>query len=70
MTKHMGPKLTVVRSCQGCYYEESDYYTRQGDSGYDVYCTHPTAPQMGRTYVGDSNWNTPDWCPFLQPNEK
>lgn len=59
--KSKGPALTVLRSCQGCEHEESDYYAVQGDSGHKVYCTHSGE----RRRIGDTTWSTPDWCPYL-----
>jgi hypothetical protein len=59
----IGPKLTIEVSCMGCTHERSDRYRVQGDSGTNVKCAHPAVG--GGRYVGDSSWQTPDWCPEL-----
>lgn len=59
--KRIGPAVTTERSCLGCYHERAESYRRQGDSGHEVYCDHPTSD--GRR-VGDTSWSTPDWCPI------
>jgi len=59
-----GPLVTIKRSCFGCRYERSERYQVQGDSGHDVKCDHPEAPAQNR--IGDTTWQTPDWCPFLK----
>lgn len=56
-----GPKITLSVSCFGCQYEKSESYRCQGDSGQNVYCTHSALTE--RTYVGDTRWDTPAWCP-------
>jgi len=58
-----GPKFLLKISCNGCKYSKSEKYAVQGDSGFQVYCSHPLTKMV---YVGDSNWNTPQWCPLLQ----
>lgn len=58
-TKREGPKVTISYSCSGCSHERSERYVRQGDSGYIVSCALTTIR------VGDTNWETPDWCPLL-----
>lgn len=58
-----GPRITVSASCFNCTHEKSESYKAQGDSGHNVSCTHPSAPEQG--YVGDSTWTTPKWCPLL-----
>ena len=56
----IGPRIEVKKRCSGCDYKKSESYVVQGDSGRDVYCTHPS---VGKKYVGDTNWTTPAWCP-------
>ncbi len=56
-----GPRLKVVASCHGCQYVRSKYYAVQNDSGYKVECVHPAG--WGR--IGDTTWDTPEWCPFM-----
>jgi hypothetical protein len=56
----VGPHLHLSARCFGCKFERSVSYRCQSDSGHDIYCDHPEA--QGRR-VGDTNWNTPDWCP-------
>lgn len=63
MVKRIGPKLRLVATCMGCEHEASKHYQVQGDSGHDVECKHPEAGNRG--YIGDTTWNTPDWCPLL-----
>lgn len=60
--KQEGPELTVKASCLDCIHESSESYAVQGDSGHDVYCN---AFVGSRKRIGDSRWDTPDWCPFL-----
>jgi hypothetical protein len=60
--KRNGPLLRIEASCNGCEFETHQRYSVQGDSGCDVYCTHPAAPKSD---VGDSTWKTPEWCPLL-----
>lgn len=57
----VGPLVTVSRSCSGCAHVRSVAYRAQGDSGRDVYCDHPGAPEDG--HVGDTRWKSPAWCP-------
>lgn len=62
-----GPLRTVNLSCSGCKYEHSESYKCQGDSGHDVYCTHPAAPReegAPMAFIADTNWRTPGWCPL------
>ena len=61
MSEREGPKVTIKLSCFGCRYEKSKRYAVQGDSGHDVSCTHPATVDA---YIGDSNWDTPGWCPL------
>ena len=56
----LGPIVTVSKSCNGCTAKRSESYAVQGDSGHDVYCTHPA---VGKKHVGDTCWTTPGWCP-------
>ncbi len=60
-----GPKVTVKRRCSDCKACNSESYAVQGDSGHYVYCEHPSLPE--RKYIGDTNWNTPHWCPVAAP---
>lgn len=66
-----GPKVTIKADCFGCAHAESERYTCQGDSGIDVYCAHPEAissapsSKAQRRRIGDTTWDTPDWCPLL-----
>src|SRR3990167_5823198 len=60
-----GPKVTVKRSCSDCKACNSESYAVQGDSGHYVYCGHPSLPES--KYIGDTNWNTPHWCPVSAP---
>lgn len=60
----VGPRETVNRSCYDCSVCKSESYAVQGDSGHDVYCTHPL---VGRKHIADTSWATPDWCPALPP---
>ncbi len=60
--KREGPALTILASCQGCAHEANVRYSVQGDSGCDVMCTHPNAPDDSE--IGDTTWRTPDWCPL------
>jgi hypothetical protein len=62
-----GPRLTVEASCHSCSHVKSVKYQDQGDSGYDVECTHvPSDTGAPHPYhIGDSHWRTPPWCPFL-----
>lgn len=63
--KRIGPTVRLQLSCYGCKYERSESYAVQGDSGLDVYCTHPESgcASEGGAHVGDTRWDTPDWCP-------
>ena len=60
-----GPKVTVKRRCSDCKACNSESYAVQGDSGHYVYCEHPSLPES--KYIGDTNWNTPHWCPVSAP---
>lgn len=60
-----GPNVTVRRSCSDCKACNSESYAVQGDSGHYVYCEHPSLPES--KYIGDTNWNTPHWCPVSAP---
>jgi hypothetical protein len=77
MPNREGPNVTIAMSCHGCRHEHSESYRVQGDSGHDVYCTHPSAvaglhaqvpPHHAATLIkrtiGDTTWRTPDWCPL------
>ena len=60
-----GPEVTERRSCLNCQACKSESYHVQGDSGHDVYCTHPAfqSDPKQRKFIGDSTWTTPSWCP-------
>ena len=60
-----GPNVTVRRRCSDCKACNSESYAVQGDSGHYVYCEHPSLPES--KYIGDTNWNTPHWCPVSAP---
>ncbi len=62
MANREGPSIRLEASCSGCRYECNASYAVQGDSGFDVSCSHPNNP--GR-HIGDSTWRTPSWCPLL-----
>ncbi len=66
MRDREGPKVDVRMSCFDCKWVTSVAYRVQGDSGCDVYCTHPS---LGRKEIGDSSWNTPHWCPVNPQSE-
>lgn len=57
-----GPSVTIEASCFGCRYEKSEHYQAQSDSGCVVYCTHSSKPAR----IGDTTWDTPEWCPFIE----
>ena len=59
-----GPRITVKLSCFDCKHESSENYQVQGDSGHKVFCTHPAVAKQPRR-IGDTDWSTPMWCPFL-----
>lgn len=64
--KTNGPHLTIAASCIGCAHETSEGYKVQGDSGFNVRCTHPDAARASgdaRGRIGDTTWSTPSWCP-------
>ena len=57
-----GPGFHLSASCFRCDYWTSESYRVQGDSGQDVFCNHPS---VEKKQVGDSRWDTPDWCPVV-----
>jgi len=59
-----GPKRTVKWSCFSCKFCRSENYICQGDSAFDVYCTHPSLAQE-QLHIGDTRWDTPNWCPCI-----
>lgn len=72
MTKTDGPRINIAASCFDCKYETSERFSCQGDSGADVYCTHPNngnpnphANHRHHRHVSSYSWNTPNWCPLL-----
>lgn len=60
----VGPAIAV--ECHGCSFNRNERYVMQGDTGRDVFCTEPSVaePNGGDKYIGDTNWTTPEWCPF------
>ena len=58
-TKREGPKVTISYSCMECIHERSERYVCQGDSGCGVSCA------LTSKRIGDTTWETPDWCPLL-----
>lgn len=67
--KRRGPLVTVQANCYGCEYVDTEHYRVQSDSGCDVYCNHPDVLAesllRSRKRIGDTNWDTPKWCPLL-----
>jgi hypothetical protein len=64
MTKQplrVGPEAKLTLSCFGCEHCKTSGYTCQGDSGTDVFCG-----AMDNRTVGDTRWDTPDWCPYRE----
>lgn len=64
-----GPRIRIELSCFDCDHCISEGYACQSDSGVDVYCIYPNTTDTvstERKRVGDSNWNTPAWCPLRQ----
>lgn len=55
--------ITIKKSCIPCECEMSESYAIQGDSKCKVYCIHP---MVGKKYIGDTTWTTPDWCPVKE----
>lgn len=64
MTKIKGPIISLSVKCLNCVYCNSEEYSVQGDSGIDVYCTHPDFES--KKYIGDTKWDTPTFCPYLK----
>jgi len=71
--KRNGPKLTIKASCNGCVHEQGTHYSIEDgndvDSGTRVFCLHPESPAVrdgaAGTFIGDTTWDTPAWCPLL-----
>ncbi len=63
-----GPNITIKASCSKCDFCHSERHNVQGDNGSDVYCEHPNFEE--RKLVGDTHWNTPDFCPELDEGYK
>mgnify|MGYP000526440770 CR=1 FL=1 len=57
----IGPKITIKASCYNCEHCRTERYCVQGDSGTDVRCA-----AAGNKLVGDTCWDTPEWCPFIE----
>ena len=57
----IGPKITIQASCYNCEHCRTERYAVQGDSGTDVSCA-----AVENKPVGDSCWDTPAWCPFVE----
>lgn len=55
-----GPLIVAV--CSTCVHVRAARYDNQGDHGFDVSCSHP---KVGARDVGDTRWETPEWCPLL-----
>jgi hypothetical protein len=62
MSEQIGPTVEVNYRCSECICCKSERYVCQGDSGHDVYCENPIFQEKKR--IGDTNWNTPDFCPY------
>lgn len=63
MAKRKGPRIMLRLVCFDCEWERRKSY---GDSGHNVYCSHPDVganTPNGYRRVGYTSWNTPDWCP-------
>jgi hypothetical protein len=58
----IGPTVKIKLSCFDCEHCKTSSYTCQGDSGSDVYCG-----AMNNKTIGDTRWETPDWCPYRGP---
>lgn len=54
-----GPLISAM--CTTCFHVRAQRYDVQGDHGYDVSCAHPA----GARDIGDTRWETPEWCPLL-----
>lgn len=54
-----GPSVKLELSCFECEHCHRTRYICQGDSGTDVSCA-----AMNHRTIGDTNWNTPNWCPY------
>lgn len=59
MPDRIGPKVSLSLSCFDCIHCHTKSYTCQGDSGSTVSCG-----AEGDRHIGDTSWNTPNWCPF------
>ena len=59
---NQGPEVEVNASCLNCAFVRAARYQCQGDSGWDVWCEHPS---VGQEPIGDTTWRTPAFCPFL-----
>jgi hypothetical protein len=55
----IGPSVELELSCFECEHCHTSRYTCQGDSGSDVSCA-----AMNHRAIGDTCWDTPEWCPF------
>lgn len=60
--KREGPAVRIAARCMDCRHCVTESYEVQGDSGSDVYCIATGS----RRLIGDTTWDTPDWCPFLE----
>lgn len=62
MIKQQGPTVKKSYNCFECTYCTSERYMWQFISGSYVYCEHPDFKE--KKYVGDTNYSTPDFCPY------
>lgn len=62
----IGSKIKITASCFSCIHCKTESYKFQSDSGHDVYCIESGE----KKFIGDSHWNTPEWCPFLSDAKK
>ena len=67
--ERVGPEVTTRYSCSGCKFCDSVYYDVQGDTGRNVFCTDPSI-DVNKNSIGDSNYNTPSWCPYKEQSKK
>lgn len=59
--KREGPLVRTTYRCDGCRYLKEEYERVQSDSGFNCSCTHP---EIGDRYIGWSNRDAPEWCPY------
>ncbi len=56
-----GPKIELQLSCYKCQWCLNESYNFQSDSGIIVYCNADNKKKR----IGDTVWETPDWCPKM-----